>query len=169
MRGKYHFALVLPGRKRKKNMIENMLDIILVEDNPADIELTLNALQEHNLANRVKVLRDGKDAVNYIFRQGEFSGCGICEHPALILLDLNLPKIDGLEILKRIRLNERTSSIPVVVLTSSHADKERIESYQLGVNSYIQKSVHVDDYAKAVAQIGLYWAVLNRPPYHHNA
>jgi len=150
-------------------MIENMLDIILVEDNPADIELTIDALQKHNLANRVKVLKDGKEAVDYIFRKGEYSDCGICEHPALILLDLNLPKIDGLAILKKIRSNERTMATPVVVLTSSRMDKERIESYQLRVNSYIQKSVEFDDFAKAVAQIGLYWAVLNKPPYPQNA
>jgi two-component system, response regulator len=145
-------------------MIENMLDIILVEDNSADEELTLDALRENNIANRVKVLRDGEEAVQYIFRTGEHSGCGICEPPALILLDLNLPKIDGIEILRRIRSDERTKAIPVVVLTSSSMDKDRIESY-LGVNSYIVKPVDFDNFAHAVAQIGLYWAVLNKPPY----
>ncbi|HLZ19681.1 MAG TPA: response regulator, partial [Smithellaceae bacterium] len=142
-----------------------MLDIILVEDNPADIELTLDALSQNNLANRVKVLKDGEEAVNYIFREGAYSDCGICEHPALILLDLNLPKIDGLEILRRIRANERTQAIPVVVLTSSPMEKDRLESYQLGVNSYIAKPVEFDTFAKTVAHIGMYWAVLNKPPY----
>ena len=142
-----------------------MLDIILVEDNPSDIELTLDALQENKLANRVMVLKDGEEAVNYIFRQGEHSDCGICEHPALILLDLNLPKISGIEILRRIRLDERTKKIPVVVLTSSRLEWDRIESYNLGVNSYIVKPVEFENFAKAVAQIGLYWAVLNKTPY----
>jgi len=150
-------------------MIDNLLDIILVEDNPADIELTLEALQENNLANRVKVLQDGDEAVDYIFRKGEYSDCGICEHPALILLDLKLPKVDGIEILKRIRSNERTKAIPVVVLTSSRMDTDRIESYQLGVNGYVIKPVEFANFAKVVTQIGLYWAVVNKPPYHHNA
>jgi two-component system, response regulator len=142
-----------------------MLDIILVEDNPADREMTLDALRGNHLANRVKVLKDGEEAVNYIFRQGEYSDCGICEHPVLILLDLKLPKIDGIEILRRIRSDERTRKIPVVVLTSSHLDADRIESYRLGVNSYIVKPVEWGNFADAVAQIGLYWAVLNNPPH----
>ena len=146
-------------------MVENMLDIILVEDNPADIELTLDALKENNLANRVRVLKDGEEAVDCIFRQGKYCDDDICEHPALILLDLNLPKIDGLEILRRIRSDERTKAIPVVVLTSSRLDKDRIESYHLGVNSYIVKPVEFENFAKAVAQIGFYWAVLNKPPF----
>jgi two-component system response regulator len=145
-------------------MIDGMLDIILVEDNPADLEMTLDALRENHIANRVKVLKDGEDAVNYIFRQGEYSDCGICEHPALILLDLQLPKIDGLEILRRVRSDERTKEIPVVVLTSSRLDADRFESYRLGVNSYIVKPVEWENFAQAVAQIGLYWAVLNKPP-----
>ena len=146
-------------------MNESILDIILVEDNVADVELTLDALRENNLANRVKVLRDGEEAVNYIFRSGKYSDCGICEHPVLILLDIHLPKIDGLEILRRIRSDRRTKEIPVVVLTSSRLDRDRIESYQLGVNSYIVKPVEFDNFTRTVAQIGLYWAVLNKPPY----
>jgi two-component system, response regulator len=146
-------------------MPDDLLDIILVEDNPHDIEWTLQAFQEHNLANRLKVLRNGEEAVNYIFRQGEYSDCGICEHPALILLDIGLPKIDGLEILRRIRENERTMAIPVVVFTSSGEDENRIESYKLGVNSYIAKPIEFENFAKTIAQIGLYWAVLNEPPH----
>jgi CheY-like chemotaxis protein len=146
-------------------MIGNMLDIILVEDNPADVELTIDALRENHLANRVKILRDGEEALNYIFRQEDHSDCGICEHPALILLDLNLPKISGIEILKRIRSDERTNKIPVVILTSSRLDQDRIESYNLGVNSYIVKPVEFENFAHAVAQIGYYWAVLNKSPY----
>lgn len=146
-------------------MMESILDIILVEDNPADVELTLDALMENNLANRVKVLRDGEEAVNYIFETGPYKDCGICANPKLILLDLNLPKIDGLEILKRIRSDVRTQTIPVVILTSSIADRDRIESYKLGVNSYIVKPVGFDNFAQAVAQIGFYWVLLNKSPY----
>jgi len=146
-------------------MIESILDIILVEDNPADVEMTLFALRENNLANRVKVLKDGEEAINYIFRQDEYGDCGICEHPLLILLDLNLPKISGIEILRLIRSDERTKEIPVVVLTSSRLDWDRIESYKLGVNSYIVKPVEFDNFSQAVAQIGLYWALLNKSPY----
>jgi len=146
-------------------MINTILDIILVEDSPADIELTMDALKENNLANRVVVLKDGQEAVNYIFGQGEYSECGICNRPALILLDINLPKIDGLEILRRIRADERTKSIPVVVLTSSPLDQHRIESYQLGVNSYIVKPVEFENFTKVVAHIGFYWVALNKPPF----
>jgi two-component system, response regulator len=146
-------------------MIEIMLDIILVEDNPADVELTLDALKENNLANRVKVLKDGQEAVDYIFKTGKYKDCGMCDSPKLILLDLNLPKIDGLEILRRIRSDERTRMIPVVVLTSSLADKDRIESYKLGVNSYIVKPVGFDNFSQAVVGVGFYWALLNKSPY----
>ena len=146
-------------------MINSVLDIILVEDNPADVELTIDALKENNMANRVKVLKDGQEAIDYIFRQGAYQDCGICDRPSLILLDLNLPKIDGLEILRRIRSNERTKSIPVVVLTSSAMDKDRIESYHLGVNSYIKKPVEFENFARTIAEIGMYWVVLNKPPF----
>lgn len=146
-------------------MIKSMLDIILVEDNPADEEMTLFALKENNLANRVKVLRDGTEAVDYIFRKGQYEGSGICDQPKLILLDLNLPKINGIEILRMIRADERTKTIPVVVLTSSPHDRDRIESYKLGVNSYIVKPVEFENFSQAVAQIGFYWVLLNEAPH----
>jgi Response regulators consisting of a CheY-like receiver domain and a winged-helix DNA-binding domain len=146
-------------------MMENLLDVLLVEDNAADAELTLEALRENNLANRVKVLKDGEQAVDYIFRTGPYQDCGVCDGPKLILLDLKLPKIDGLEILRRIRSNPQTQMIPVVVLTSSLEDRDRIESYKLGVNSYIVKPVGFENFSHAVAQIGLYWALLNKSPY----
>lgn len=133
-----------------------MLDILLVEDNSCDVELTLDALKTHNLANRVKVLRDGEEAINHIFGQGPNKNQESCEHPNMILLDLNLPKVDGLEILKRIRADRKTRSIPVVVLTSSVEDQDRIESYNLGVNSYIVKPVDFDSFTRAVAEIGFY-------------
>jgi two-component system, response regulator len=143
---------------------DNMLDIIMVEDSPHDIEFALEGLKEHHLANRVKVLHDGEEAVRYIFRKGKYSDCGICEHPSLILLDLNLPKIDGLEILRRIREDEQTKDIPVVVLTSSEMDNDRIESYRLGVNSYIVKPINAENFIETIAHIGFYWAVLNKRP-----
>ena len=162
---KNHSGLILATQEREKTMIDSLLDIILVEDNTADIELTLQALQEYNLANRVKVLRDGEEAINYIFRQEKYSDSGIGDHPVLILLDIRLSKIDGLEILKRIRANARTKRMPVVLFTSSAEDVDKIASYDLGVNSYITKPIAFDKFAKAIAQIGLYWAVLNEPPH----
>jgi len=144
-------------------MIDNVSDIILVEDNSADIELVLDSFKENNLANRVKVLKDGEEALDYIFKTGKYRDCGMCDTPKLILLDLKLPKVDGLEILRKVRSDERTKSIPVVVLTSSQEDKERIESYKLGVNSYIVKPVDFKNFSEVVAQIGFYWVMINKP------
>jgi two-component system response regulator len=146
-------------------MLENVLDIILVEDNPDDVELTLDALKTHKLSNRVKVLRDGEEALDYFFGTGKYAGRDVCDRPKVILLDLKLPKVDGLEVLRRIRSDERTKTLPVVVLTSSNEQKDRIESYQLGVNSYIVKPVEFDSFARAVAQIGFYWVLLNKVPF----
>ena len=139
------------------------IEIILIEDNPADVELTLNALKKKNLANRVKVLTDGQEALDYLLRvcaPPASEGC-----PLLILLDLKLPKVSGLEVLEKIRSDERTKMIPVVVLTSSEEEKDRIESYKLGVNSFIVKPVEFESFAKVVAEIGFYWILLNKPPY----
>jgi len=144
-------------------MNKEKVEILLIEDNPADLELTLNSLKKKNLANRVKVLTDGEEALDYLFNVCAPSGSEGCPH--LILLDLKLPKISGLEVLERIRSNERTKMIPVVVLTSSEEEKDRIESYRLGVNSYIVKPVEFDSFAKVASEIGLYWILLNKPPY----
>lgn len=146
-------------------MLENVLDIILVEDNPDDVELTLDALKTHKLSNRVKVLRDGEEALDYFFGTGKYAGRDVCDRPKVILLDLKLPKVDGLEVLRRIRADERTKTLPVVVLTSSNEQKDRIDSYHLGVNSYIVKPVEFDSFARAVAQIGFYWVLMNKVPF----
>ena len=146
-------------------MIDNMVDIVLIEDNPDDVEMTLDALKTHNLSNRVKVLRDGEEALDYIFCTGRHADRDICVRPKVILLDLKLPKVDGIEILRRIRSDERTRTLPVVILTSSDEQKDRIDTYELGVNSYIVKPVEFDKFAQAVAEIGLYWVLLNKVPF----
>ena|SRR5271157_3625155 len=147
-------------------MQENTSEIILVEDNPADVEMTLAALKERNLANKVYVLRDGAEALAYIMNHVDCRpGQGEQHCPKVILLDLKLPRVDGLEVLKRIRADERTESVPVVILTSSNEERDRIASYQLGVNSYIVKPIDFDDFARAVAEIGCYWVLMNKPPY----
>lgn len=138
------------------------VNIVLVEDNPFDVELTLHALEKHNLANSVKVLNDGQEALDYILTRCVPAGTG-CPH--LVLLDLKLPKIDGLEVLQRIRSNEDTKYLPVVVLTSSDEDRDRVESYKLGVNSYIVKPVGFDTFAKVVSEVGFYWVLVNKPAF----
>ena len=147
-------------------MKENTIEIILVEDKPADVEMTLDALKEGNLANKVHVLRDGAAALSYIINNVDCRPGKADElHPKLILLDLKLPKVDGMEVLRRIRSDERTKSVPVVILTSSNEERDKIEGYKLGVNSYIVKPVDFDNFAKAVRDIGCYWVLMNKPPY----
>ena len=146
-------------------MLEGIIDVILIEDNPDDVELTLDALKVHKLANRVKVLRDGEEALDYIFCTGQYADRDICACPKVILLDLKLPKVDGIEVLRRIRSDERAKTLPVVVLTSSNEQKDRIDSYELGVNSYIVKPVEFDNFAQAVADVGFYWVLLNKVPF----
>jgi two-component system, response regulator len=147
-------------------MKENTFEIILVEDNPADVEMTLSALKDHNLANRVHVLKDGAEALSYIMNNVDCRPGKADEHrPKVILLDLKLPKIDGLEVLRRIRSDERTKSVPVVILTSSNEERDRIEGYKLGVNSYVVKPVDFAEFAKAVKEIGCYWVLMNKLPY----
>ena len=144
-------------------MNKEKVEIVLIEDNPADVELTLNALSKRHLANNVKVLTDGEEALDYLFKACAPSGKVGCPH--LILLDLKLPKVSGLEVLEKIRSDERTKTIPVVVLTSSAEEKDRIESYKLGVNSYIVKPVEFYNFAEVVSQIGFYWVLLNKTAY----
>jgi two-component system response regulator len=140
----------------------NSLDILLVEDNPQDLELALLALRQANPRLRVHVLRDGAEALEYIFCEGPFAGRLINDMPSVILLDLKLPKVDGLDVLRRIKSDSRTAVIPVVVLTSSNEQRDLVESYQLGVNSYIVKPVNFERYTEAVRELGLYWMALNQ-------
>ena len=146
-------------------MKANEVEILLVEDNATDAELTLRALKKNNLANRVQVVGDGAEALDFIFATGAYKTRDINHKPRVVLLDLKLPKVDGLEVLRRIKSDERTKSIPVVVLTSSKEEKDRVESYSLGVNSYIAKPVDFNQFSKAVSQLGLYWMLLNELPY----
>jgi CheY-like chemotaxis protein len=145
-------------------MTETAVEILLVEDNPSDVELTLHSLRSSKLTNDIEVVRDGAEALDFIFCTGLYAHRSIENGPKVILLDLKLPKIDGLEVLKRIKSDPRTRMIPVVVLTSSREDCDIVESYQLGVNSYIVKPVDFEQFAEAVRQLGLYWRLLNQPP-----
>lgn len=138
--------------------------ILLVEDNPDDEALTLRALRRANVANAVVVARDGTEALDYLFGTGVHAGRDTSVLPQVVLLDLKLPKLDGLEVLRRIRADDRTRLLPVVVLTSSNEERDRIESYSLGANSYVRKPVDFVQFADAVRQLGLYWLVLNQPP-----
>ncbi len=140
------------------------IEILLVEDNPHDVEMTLRALKKHNLANKVHVVKDGAEALDYIFATGIYAERNIDDHPKVILLDLKLPKVDGMEVLRRIRADERTKCIPVVVLTSSQEERDIVETYKLGVNSYIVKPVDFDKFLSTVQELGLYWLLLNKPP-----
>ena len=145
-------------------MTHNTVEILLVEDNPNDVELALHALKKNKLANRIHVVRDGAEALEFLFRTGAYQDQGEHNsHPRVILLDLKLPKVDGLEVLRRIKSHESTLGIPVVMMTSSREERDIVESYRLGVNSYIVKPVDFDQFTEAVRQLGLYWMVLNQP------
>jgi CheY-like chemotaxis protein len=142
----------------------NMVEILMVEDNQQDLDLALRALRKANLANRIQVTRDGEEALQFMFCEGPYAGRKVENGPKLILLDLKLPKVDGLEVLKRIKSDPRTKLIPVVVLTSSKEQSDVVESYQLGVNSYIVKPVSFEHFSEAVQKLGMYWLLLNHPP-----
>ncbi|MGH7831576.1 MAG: response regulator [Candidatus Binatia bacterium] len=140
-------------------MNHSPIEILLVEDNPNDVELALHALKKNNLTNRIEVARDGAEALDFIFGKGADSN-----RPKVILLDLKLPKVDGLEVLKRLKSDPQTQSIPVVMLTSSREERDIVQSYQLGVNSYIVKPVDFEQFTEAVRHLGLYWLLMNQPP-----
>lgn len=138
--------------------------ILLVEDNPDDEALTLRALRQNKLANEVVVARDGAEALDYLFCTGKYQGRDATAGPLVVLLDLKLPKIDGLQVLQRLRANDRTRFLPVVVLTSSNEERDLVESYALGANSYVRKPVDFVEFTEAVRQLGLYWLILNEAP-----
>lgn len=138
--------------------------ILLVEDNPDDVKLTLRAFAQHNLSNQVVVVNDGVAALDYLFGTGPFADRDVSELPAVVFLDLKLPKVEGLDVLRRIRADERTALQPVVILTSSREEQDMIQGYALGANSYVRKPVDFDQFIEAVRQLGLYWLLLNEAP-----
>ena len=137
--------------------------ILIVEDDPKDVELTLTALEEYNLANEVVVTRDGEEALDYLYCRGNFT-TRTNDNPAVLLLDLKLPKIDGLEVLQQIKSDEKLRMIPVVVLTSSREERDMVASYKLGVNAYVVKPVDFHEFVNAIKELGIFWAVINEPP-----
>ena len=142
----------------------NAKTILLVEDNPQDEMLTLRALRRANLANRVDVVRDGQQALDYLFREAEFTYRECPELPAVVMLDINLPRLSGLEVLERLRTDARTKLLPVVILTSSDDEQDRLQSYENGANSFVRKPVDFAEFAETVARLGIYWLATNEPP-----
>jgi len=144
--------------------MKDSVEILLVEDNPNDVELALHALKKHNLSNHIHVVRDGAEALEFLFCTGAYAERHLEDGPKVILLDLKLPLVDGLEVLRQIKGDPRTRMIPVVVLTSSHEERDLVESYQLGANSYIVKPVDFQQFTEAMRIVGMYWLLLNQPP-----
>lgn len=142
----------------------NGTEILLIEDNAEDVEITMRAFKKYQLANKIHVVRDGEEALEYLFGTGRYADRTVCSNTRLILLDLKIPKIDGLEVLQRCKSDPRTKNIPVVILTSSREERDLIESYKLGVNSYLVKPVDFSQFTEAVRQLGLYWILLNQLP-----
>jgi CheY-like chemotaxis protein len=140
------------------------VEILLVEDNPTDAELCIRALKKNNLANKLVWVKDGAEALDFLFAAGNYADRSVSCPPKVVLLDLRLPKVDGMEVLRKVKEDERTRLVPVVVLTSSKEDRDVAESYKLGVNSYISKPVEFDEFARTVSELGLYWLLVNRPP-----
>ena len=145
-------------------MIDKPVEILLVDDNPNDVELTLHAFKKNNISNPIHVVRDGAEALEFIFATGAYAGRQVKTGPRVILLDLKLPKVDGLEVLRQIKADPHTRGIPVVILTSSREERDIVESYKLGVNSYIVKPVDFEQFTESVRQLGMYWVLLNQPP-----
>jgi DNA-binding response OmpR family regulator len=146
-----------------KEIMEKLGRILMVEDDNNDVDMTMTALEEYNLANEVVVTRDGEEALDYLFCRGRYKG-RTNENPAVLLLDLKLPKIDGLEVLRQVKSDDTLKMIPVVVLTSSHEEKDMVASYQLGVNAYVVKPVDFHEFVNAIKELGVFWAVINVPP-----
>ncbi len=144
--------------------MNNELEILLVEDNPADAELTIRALKKSRLANHLVHVADGQQALDFLFGEGSYAGRDVMQQPKVVLLDLKLPKVGGIEVLRKLRADERTKLVPIVVLTSSHEDQDVIETYKLGANSYIVKPVEFENFSQAVSNMGMYWLLLNEPP-----
>jgi CheY-like chemotaxis protein len=142
----------------------NEVEVLLVEDNPSDAELTMRALKQRNLANKLFHARDGAEALDFVFAQGAFEDRKVENGPKVVLLDLKLPKVDGLEVLRRIKADERTKKIPVVVMTSSREDRDLLSCYEFGVNGYVVKPVEFEDFSRAVSELGFYWLLLNETP-----
>jgi two-component system response regulator len=143
---------------------QHEVEILLIEDSPEDAELTIRVLKEQNLANRLVWLKNGAAGLDFLFGRGAYADRNIIETPRLVLLDLNLPRIGGLEVLQQLKADPRTRKIPVVVLSSSTQDKDILRTYDLGVNSYVSKPVHFEEFASVVTQMGLYWMLINKPP-----
>jgi CheY-like chemotaxis protein len=143
--------------------MENLGRILMVEDDPKDVELTMTALEGYNLANEVIVTRDGEEALDYLYRRGNYIARS-SDHPAVILLDLKLPKIDGLEVLRQVKSDDNLKMIPVVVLTSSREERDLISSYKLGVNAYVVKPVDFHEFVNAIKELGVFWAIINAAP-----
>ena len=142
----------------------NAIEILLVEDNSSDAELALHALQKSKVARQIQVVRDGEEALDFLFCRGTFSGRRFESPPQLVLLDLKLPKVDGLQVLQAVKSDARTKAIPIIVLTSSKQERDLVKSYQLGVNSYIQKPVNFGEFQEVVRQLGMYWLLVNSKP-----
>jgi len=141
----------------------NEVEILLVEDNPRDLELTLRALRKNRLANSVATVSDGEEALDFLFGRGKYAGRDVNNHPKVVFLDLKLPKVDGIEVLRQVKSDERTHNIPVVVVTSSAEERDRVESYNLGVNSYVVKPIEFESFVKTISDLGFYWMAVNKP------
>ena len=142
----------------------NQVEVLLVEDNMHDAEMTIRSLKKVNLANNLVHVKDGEEALDFIFARGKFAGRDIDNGPKVVLLDIKMPKVDGIEVLRQLKANDATKTIPVVIMTSSKEEQDIISSYKLGVNSYVVKPVDFEGFAKAVSQLGLYWLLTNQPP-----
>ena len=145
-------------------MNANEVEILLVEDNPNDVELTLRALRLHNLANRIHVARDGVEALDFLFQTGEYGNRNGMANPKVVFLDLKMPRVDGLEVLRKVRENDATRKIPIVIVTSSREEQDIVRGYEYGANSYVVKPVDFDKFISVMKELGMYWLVVNQPP-----